>query len=55
MSRRTMRRAYRRELFGGKKGEIAKRYILGEDVKFKNNKEKHKWWRWFKKLTLMRQ
>ena len=40
MSLRTMQRAYRAELFGGKNGEITKRYILGENVRFKNKKEK---------------
>ena len=54
MSLRTMRHAYRAELFGGKKGEITKRYVLGEDVKFKNKKEKRNWWKWFKKLVSRR-
>lgn len=54
MSLRTTRRAYRAELFGGKRGEITKRYILGEDVKFKNNKKRSQWWKWFKKLTSSR-
>lgn len=51
MSLRTMQRAYRAELFGGKKGEITKKYLLGEEVKFKSKKEKGKWWNWFRKLT----
>ena len=54
MSLRTMQRAYRAELFGGKKGEITKRYLIGEDVKFKNKKERRRWWKWFKKLTSIR-
>lgn len=51
MSLRTMQRAYRAELFGGKKGEITKKYLLGEDVKFKNKKEERKWWNWFRNLV----
>jgi len=51
MSLRTRQRAYRAQLFGGERGEITKKCILGEDVKFKNNKEKRTWWRWFAKLT----
>jgi len=51
MSLRTMRRAYRAELFGGKKGEITKRYLLGESVKFKSRKAMRRWWKWFKKLV----
>jgi hypothetical protein len=51
MSLRTLRHSYRAELFGGEKGEITKKYILGEKVVFKNIKEKRKWWKWFKRLT----
>jgi len=54
MSLRTMRRAYRAELFGGKKGEITKKYLLGESVKFKSRKAKRRWWKWFKKLVSRR-
>lgn len=50
MSLRTRGRAYRSLLFGGERGEITKRYLLGEDVKFKNKREKDKWWEWFRKL-----
>jgi len=45
------RRAYRTELFGGENGEITKKYILDEDVKFKDKKAKRRWWNWFRKLT----
>ena len=51
MSLRTRQRAYRSLLFGGEFGEITKRHLLGEDVKFKNKKEKDKWWKRFRKLT----
>ena len=51
MSLRTMRRAYRAELFGGKKGEITKKYLLGENVKFKSIRKKRNWWKWFRKLV----
>lgn len=51
MSLRTRRHAYRAALFGGKKGEITKKHILGEDVEFKSNKKKREWWEWFRELT----
>lgn len=51
MSLMFKRRAYRARLFGGEKGEITKKYILGEDVKFENEEKKKEWWKWFRKLT----